>query len=54
MEAVASNASLYGPLSQCPVTTIAMAVLYEDLGNRLPPKLTQLYQVTSQKSSYSQ
>ena len=33
----------FGPLSQCPVTSVVLAVLYEDMGGKLPSHLTDLY-----------
>ena len=40
---VASDLDKYGSLAQCPITSIVLAVLYEDMGGKLPTRLTDLY-----------
>lgn len=43
VELVSSGPDEYGPLAQCPITAIVLAVLYEDMGGKLPSRLTDLY-----------
>lgn len=43
MSLMSASREKYGDLITCPVMCVALGVLYEDLGGKLPSRLTDLY-----------
>lgn len=40
---ISASKEKYGDLITCPIMCLAMGVLYEDLGGKLPSRLTDMY-----------
>lgn len=43
MSLVTASQEKYGDLVTCPIMCLALGVLYEDLGGKLPSRLTDMY-----------
>lgn len=43
MSLVTASREKYGDLVTCPIMCLALGVLYEDLGGKLPSRLTDMY-----------
>jgi len=43
MDLVRAHPLKYGSLAQCPITALALAILFEDMGGKLPSRLTDFY-----------